>query len=181
MRVERHLPVLARLDVLKLSKNVGHPVEDLRHGTRAVLDLTAQLICLALEAPPAFGPTSMRLAFGARVTVMLAHLIAQGAELSLAPLAFAPVTRIAAWLRLFLKVVEFPADARVLGEIAQVAFHRLCIAVERVFLRTDLACEVDDSTVCLELREARLQNFTSVFSAKQFDEVDGHVVGRFET
>ena len=73
------------------------------------------------------------------------------------------------------------ANGRVLGEVAEMAGHRLRKSGERVFLLPHGASKIDNGTIGLELGERRFEHLASAFRPELIDEIDGHVVGRFET
>ena len=77
---------------------------------------------------------------------------------------------------LLLPVPDPAAQRRVLGEVAQVARHRLGVPGERLLVPVDPARQPDHRTVGLELRERLLQDLARGRRTELVHEVDGHVV-----
>ena len=145
------LPVVD--EVAELQQHVGDTVERRRDGARAGPDLLDELVVDALELAPALGPAGVRLAVGAGVAGVPLHLAADLGDRGLAFCAGAVRGLATAGHVRALEVGELPPERRVLGEVAEVALHRLLVAVEGLLLRPDLARQVDDRPVRLELRE----------------------------
>ena len=79
-----------------------------------------------------------------------------------------------------LAVGDRAAQPGVLLEVAEVAGHRLAVALEALLVARHLAGEPDHGPVGLELRERRLQQVAGLGSADLADQVDRHVVRRPE-
>ena len=78
--------------------------------------------------------------------------------------------------QLGLAVLDRLAQPRVVDGVAEVAGHRLAVALERLEVAGDLAGQPDDALVRLELRERALQQRPGRLATDRADEVDGHVV-----
>src|SRR5690606_8412737 len=113
----------------------------------------------------ALRPACVRLAVGAAVGRVLAKSLAQTVQLLLPAVALGARVVGGARCALALEVADLPPDAGVLGEVAEVARHRLGVALERALEFAHLACHVDDAPVGLELREARLENLAGAVPA----------------
>ena len=69
---------------------------------------------------------------------------------------------------------------RVLGEVAEVAGHRLLVSGHRLLLLAQGSSQIDDGTIGLELGERELEDLPGAIASELVDEVHGHVVGRSE-
>ncbi len=77
-------------------------------------------------------------------------------------------------------IADAAPQRRVLGEVTEVAAHRLLVPGHRLLLLAQGAREVDDRAVGLELRERELEDLAGAVAPELVDEVHGHVVRRPE-
>ena len=111
---------------------------------------------------------------------MLFQPLSERRQLILAAIPFTATLGLCTHRSLALKVGELAPNSGVLGEVAQMAVHRLLVSLERLFLAAYFAGEIDDRSVGLELGEGGFQDVTRALAAELFDQVHRHVVCRRE-